>query len=348
MNATGSVIDIHCHTAGIGAGGSGCFISPAMRGNIRYRFFLRAFGVSSRELERHGDPLILERLSARLHQSRHVRAAVVLALDGVRDSRGELDISRTELYIPNDYLARECRRRPNLLFGASINPLRPDALDELERVAAQGAVLLKWLPSIQGFDPADPRLAAFYRQLHELGLPLLTHTGNEESFTRADNSLADPLRLRRPLEAGVTVIAAHCASNGRNLGEHNLERLLPLFNEFPHLFADISALTQVNRLGHLQKVLRHTEINDRLLYGSDMPIIATAATSPLFHGGSVPPRTLLRLLREENPWDRDVELKLALGMPEEILGRVATVLRLKEHDPADPSSPSSGGSSQDR
>ena len=325
-----AIIDIHCHTAGTGAGGSGCFISPAMRRNIRYRFFLKAFGVSPRELERHGDPLILERLSARLEESRHVQAAVVLALDGVRDSRGELDRSRTELYIPNDYLARECRRLPNLLFGASINPLRPDALDELERVTAEGAVLLKWLPSIQGFDPADGRLEPFYRRLGELGLPLLTHTGTEESFTRADNSLADPWRLRRPLEAGVIVIAAHCASTGRCGDEENFTRFLALTQQYPNLYADISALTQVNRLGHLQKVLHHGEIHDRLLYGSDMPIIATVITSPLFHGGSVPPRTLLRLLGEKNPWDRDVELKRALGMPERILHQTRAVLRLQD------------------
>jgi predicted TIM-barrel fold metal-dependent hydrolase len=328
MLTRSAVIDMHCHTAGIGAGGSGCFISAALRRNIRFRFFLKAFGVTVHEIDRYGDGLILERLSAGLLQSRHVQAAVVLALDGVRDSRGELDRSRTELYVPNDYLARICRLLPNLLFGASINPLRPDAIDALEQAVAEGAVLLKWLPSVQGFDPADARFEPFYQRLQALGLPLLTHTGTEESFTRADNSLADPLRLRRPLEAGVTVIAAHCASNGKNDGEQNFDRLLELFGRYPNLYGDISALTQANRLGHLQMVLRRTEIHDRLLYGSDMPLIATLATSPWFHALKVPPLTLLHLLREKNPWDRDVELKLALGMPAGILQRASTVLRL--------------------
>lgn len=324
-----AVIDMHCHTAGIGAGGSGCFISAAMRRNIRFRFFLKAFGVSIDEIDRQGDGLILERLSTWLRQSRHVRVAVVLALDGVRDARGELDRSRTELYVPNDFLARQCARLPNLLFGASINPLRPDALDELDRVAGQGAVLVKWLPSIQGFDPDDARIEPFYRRLCDLGLPLLTHTGTEESFTRTDNALADPLRLVRPLEAGVTVIAAHCASNGKSDGERNFDRLLQLFGRYPNLYGDISSLTQVNRIGHLQMVLRHREIHKRLLYGSDMPLIATMATSPWFNALRVPPRTLLGLLRETNPWDRDVELKLALGMPPEVLSRAADVLCLE-------------------
>jgi predicted TIM-barrel fold metal-dependent hydrolase len=329
MQISPLIIDIHCHTAGIGAGESGCLVSPALRRNIRYRFFLRAFGVNERELEQQGDGLILERLSERLTHSQQVTAAVVLAMDGPLDSSGELDRSRTEIYIPNDFLARECRRYENLLFGASINPYRRDALERLEQVVAEGAVLLKWLPSIQVINPSDRHLDPFYRCLQELGLPLLTHTGNEESFTFADNSLADPQHLRRPLEMGVTVIAAHCASNGRNQGQHNLERLLPLFDEFDNLYADISALTQVNRLGHLPKILRHGHLHGRLLYGSDMPIISTGLTSPWFHAYRVPLGEVRRISSLANPWDQDVELKRALGMTEGMFGNCARVLNLQ-------------------
>lgn len=322
------IIDIHCHTAGIGAGGSGCFVSPALRRNIRYRFFLKAFGVSEAELEQKGDRLVLERLSQGVEESRQVTAAVVLAMDGVVDSQGNLDRDRTEIYIPNAFLAQECRSHANLLFGASVNPYRRDALERLDQAAETGAVLLKWLPSIQGIDPADAALEPFYRRLQELQLPLLTHTGSEESFTRAQNHLADPVRLRRALEMGVTVIAAHCASNGRNDGQPNLQRLLPMFDEFPNLYADFSSLTQANRLGHLAKVLRHTGIHDRLLYGSDMPIISSPITSPLWHAYRLPLAETRRLAAIRNPWDQDVELKRALGVTEEILGNGARVLNI--------------------
>lgn len=320
MLPTATIIDIHCHTAGIGAGSSGCFVSSAMRRNVRFNFFLKTFGVSERELLLHGDGLVLERLSKRLGGSRQVSAAVVLAMDGVVDAQGQLDEAATEIHIPNEFLGRECRKYPNLLFGASINPGRGDALERLDRAAADGAVLLKWLPSVQHIDPADARLTPFYRRLRELRLPLLTHTGNEESFTRVDNSLADPLRLRRALDEGVTVIAAHCASNGKNDGQANLERLLALFRQYPNLHADISALTQANRLGHLTRVLHHAGIHDRLLYGSDMPIINSAITSPWWHAYRIPLPQVRRIAAIKNPWDRDVELKRALGVTEEILG----------------------------
>jgi len=320
MLPSSTIIDIHCHTAGIGAGSSGCFVSSAMRRNARFNFFLKTFGVSEPELLQHGDGLVLERLSLRLGESRQVSAAVVLAMDGVVDAQGRLNEAATEIHIPNEFLGQECRKYPNLLFGASINPGRGDALERLDRAVAEGAVLLKWLPSVQHIDPADARLTPFYRRLRELRLPLLTHTGNEESFTRVDNSLADPLRLRRALDEGVTVIAAHCASNGRNDGQANLERLLALFGQYSNLHADISALTQANRLGHLTGVLRHVGIHDRLLYGSDMPIINSAITSPWWHAYRIPLPEVRRIAAIKNPWDRDVELKRALGVTEEILG----------------------------
>jgi predicted TIM-barrel fold metal-dependent hydrolase len=324
----GEIIDIHCHVAGIGAGGSGCFLSTSMARSWKTRFYFRAFGVSESELQQEGDGLLVQRLSRRLATASRVQAAVVLALDGVVDSRGELDRERTELYVPNEYLATQCRQHRNLLFGASVNPLRRDALDRLDAAAADGAVLLKWLPSIQGADPADRRLIPFYRRLAELGLPLLVHTGNEESFTRADNALADPARLRLALEHGVTVIAAHCASNGRNGGEQNLARLLPLFAQFPNLYADISALTLANRLGHLQRVLRHTDLHERLLYGSDMPLPETGLTTPWLQLFSLGLRETRRLAAIPNPWDRDVALNLALGLPEPVLTRASSILRL--------------------
>ena len=196
------MIDIHCHTAGIDAGGSGCFVSQRLRRSFRYRFFLKAFDVTEQELLSEGNGLIIQRISQALARSQRVSAAVILAMDGVVSNDGELDTAQTEMYLPNEFVAGEVRRYPNLLFGASINPLRRDALRRLEQVADDGAVLLKWLPPIRHIDPADRRLVPFYLRLKELGLPLLSHTGSEHSFTRARNELGDPERLRLPLSLG--------------------------------------------------------------------------------------------------------------------------------------------------
>lgn len=328
METEKSIIDIHCHTAGIGAGESGCFVSERLQRSWKYRIYLRAFGVTEKELLKEGDGLILRRVSEGMAQSRRVAAAVILAMDGVVGEDGELDRAKTEICIPNEFVATEVRRYPNLLFGASINPYRRDALQRLEKAYADGAVLVKWLPSIQHIDPSDERLIPFYLKLKELGLPLLTHTGEESSFTWTRDELGDPERLRLPLSLGVTVIAAHAASNGRNHGERNHDRFLRLCREYPNLYADISALTQLNRLGHLPRLLKHRALHGRLLYGTDMPLLNTGIVSPFAFSFHLSPRRMLTIARIANPWDRDVALKEALGVSVDIFSNAQDIIRI--------------------
>ena len=118
----GKIVDMHVHIAGIGAGGSGCYVSPALQKNFRFAQYLAGFGVTHHELQQHGDAIAVDKIADRLRSSKHVQGAVLLALDGAVDQRGELDLSRTEVYIPNNYVAAQVQRYPNLFyFGASIN-----------------------------------------------------------------------------------------------------------------------------------------------------------------------------------------------------------------------------------
>lgn len=314
-------VDLHVHTAGIGAGDSGCLVSKEMENSYKFGIYLKAFGVTREEVAERGDALLLERIAQLVAASTNVSAAVVLALDGVVDETGELDRTRTEILVPDAFVARETAKYTNLLFGASIHPYRRDALERLDWAAAHGAVLVKWIPSIMLIDPADERLIPFYERLKFHGLPLLTHTGEERSFTFARDELADPERLRLPLRLGVTVIAAHVASNGETGGEPNLERLARLMPEYPRLYADISSLTQANRRGDLRQVLERPEFAGRLAYGSDFPLINTALVSPWYYPLNLTREAMARLAAIENPWDRDVALKQALGLPAEVFER---------------------------
>lgn len=326
------VIDMHCHVAGVGAGDSGCFISDDLRQSWKYQVYLEAFGVNEADLLEQGDNLVIAKLSQMLYESRHVDGAVILALDGVVDLEGNFDRSKTEIYIPNSFVAENVQKYENLYFGASINPYRLDAIERLEKAKANGAVLVKWLPAIQHIDPSDTSLIPFYQRMLELDLPLLSHAGNERAFTRSDNSLGDPQRLRLPLSLGVTVIAAHAATTGKNEGIENMERLLPMFKEFPNLYTDISSLTQINKKRYLPRLLKHTELTGRLLYGTDMPLINTGLTSPIIFIFSIGPFEVFRLMRENNPWDQDVLLKKSLGVPDGVFINATELLGLKDGD----------------
>ncbi|MBM3830878.1 MAG: metal-dependent hydrolase [Verrucomicrobia bacterium] len=315
------LLDMHVHTAGIGAGDSGCFISKQMESSWKLSIYLKSFGTTRQELQQKGDAHVIQLISQQLSGSKHVGQAILLAMDGVVDEKGELDKSRTEIYVPNAFIARETAKTTNLLFGASINPLRKDALAQLDWAATKGARLVKWIPSIMQFDPADERLTPFYKQLVELKLPLLTHAGQERSFTSARDELCDPQRLHLPLKLGVTVIVAHIASTGSNEGQRDTDRLASMMATYTNLFSEISSLTQVNKLGYLREALTRPEWQGRLLFGSDFPLINTALCSPHFYPLQLNASERSRLAAIENPWDRDVELKQALGVPREVFHR---------------------------
>jgi predicted TIM-barrel fold metal-dependent hydrolase len=186
-----------------------------------------------------------------------------------------------------------------------------------------GALLLKWLPSIQFIDPSDKAHEPFYRKMVELDMPLLTHAGQERSFTHARDELSDPKRLKLPLSLGVKVIVAHTASTGKNEGQEDIDRLIGMLGDYPNIYADISSMTQANKLGYLRHAITEDRLEGRLLYGSDFPLINTAMVSPWFYPLNLTRKEMQSIGAIGNPWDRDVALKEALGVPANVMGRSA-------------------------
>ncbi|HAV65436.1 MAG TPA: metal-dependent hydrolase, partial [Verrucomicrobiales bacterium] len=187
-------------------------------------------------------------------------------------------------------------------------------------------VLVKWIPSIMLIDPADETLRKFYQKLVELDLPLLTHGGQEKSFTHARDDLADPTRLKLPLEMGVRVVVAHVASTGANDGVEDFERLLPMFEQHPNLYTEISSLTQANKLGYLRRTLADPRLKGRLLYGTDYPLINTPLVSPWFFPLNLTREQMSAIGELDNLFDRDIALKKALGVPADVFARTASFL----------------------
>ncbi|MFQ5660334.1 MAG: amidohydrolase family protein [Gammaproteobacteria bacterium] len=321
------VVDWHVHIAGLGYGGSGSFVSEEMRKNYRFKFFLKWMDVSEKELKRYGDQILFRKLDTKIAQSKYIDQAVILALDGVIDKEiKKLDTLNTQVFVPNDFVARETARYPTLLYGASINPNRTDSLELLEEAHRRGAVLVKWIPSIMNIDPADRKFKPFYKRLVELNMPLLTHTGRERAFPHSRDELADPRRLVLPLTCGVTVIAAHIATTGKSQGQDNFERILPMFAEFPNLYTDISSLTQLNKRGYLARALKRPGLTARMIYGSDWPLQSFPLVSPWFHIRYIGLKNAWRVSRIYNKWDRDIKLKEAFGVPYSVFTRKLGVI----------------------
>ncbi|MFK5913068.1 MAG: amidohydrolase family protein [Woeseiaceae bacterium] len=320
-----TIIDTHVHVAGLGYGDSGCFVNREMQDNFRFPVYLWAMNVSENELVEQGDQVLISRLSESLSHSKSVKQAVVLALDGYVDTSGEnageLNKTKTQVYVPNEYLAKETSRYDNLLFGASIHPGRKDALARLRKVKQQGAVLVKWIPSIMNIDPSNKQYKEFYELMAELKIPLLSHTGMEKSFSHAIDEYADPLRLKFPLELGVTVIAAHIATTGKNEGQDNFDRIIPMLHKYPNLYVDISSLTQLNKLNYLSRALEDDVIISKMIYGTDWPLQFFPLMSPWYHINHISINDAFHVGGIRNQWDRDVALKKALKVPDDVFKR---------------------------
>jgi len=315
------IIDMHCHTAGIGAGGSGAWISEELRNSWKFGLYLRVFGTSEKELEEKGDEWVMEVIARGIRESVHVDGAVILAMDAPHDAAGNLDKAAGEVFVPNRFVGEAVKKFPELYFGASVHPSRGDALEELAWSKENGAVFVKWLPNIQGIDPSEERYRGYYEKLVELDLPLLTHVGNEDSFSTTNNALGDPRLLKLALECGVRVIAAHVASSGESEGQCNVERLLEMMPQWPNLVADLSTLTQFNRRKHLGTVLNDPRLEGRLMYGTDYPLTNTPLVTAWQYVFRLPLGEVWRLWRTRNSWDRDVKLKAALGVRAEVFGK---------------------------
>jgi mannonate dehydratase len=288
------VLDTHVHVIGLGRGGTGCRVGERLQSPsnpveyFKFGVYLRASGVDDLA---NADQQYVARLRELMRAQKPHGRALIFAFDQAYDEAGRPLPEATEFYTPNEYVLALAREAPDVFVPcASVHPYRPDAVDALERAAAAGAVAVKWLPNAQQMDPSNPRCDAFYDALARLRLPLISHAGEEKAVhAEAAQRLGNPLHLRRPLERGVTVVVAHCASLGQNPdldapGQpwvDNFDLFLRLLEEprwDGRLFGDTSALTQVNRIGRpLRTLLARPELHRRLVNGSDYPLPAINA-----------------------------------------------------------------------
>jgi uncharacterized protein len=310
------VIDCHVHTCAFSPEHG--LTSPHLLRTAPFRFMRWRFGLhgsdARTEVELEG------KLFATLGGARDLDAAAVLAFDAVYTPSGQMDSTNTHLYVKNDYVMELARAHRKILFGCSVHPYRADALAELERCIAGGAVLMKWLPITQNFSPADPRCFPLYECLAHHRVPLLSHTGGEATLPQLAPQTADPALLEPALDRGVTVIAAHCGTKSMPWQIDYFPTFARMAREYPNLYGDTSALNLPFRWYAYDALLNDPELRAKLVHGSDWPIFPTP--NPRKLGAES-----LHLLGESNWIQRDIEIKKQLGFDEAYWQRAAGILR---------------------
>lgn len=328
------VLDTHCHVFGDGDSGSGLWFNPNLeqiwrpRSYVQREFYVNASCVD--ETPGKVDHSFVQRLLAQCRAMASGFQVLLFGFDLAHDDAGAPMRERSTFHVPDAYVAGLAAAHPaHFQWAASIHPYDPRALDRLDAAAARGVRAVKWLPSAQNIDPASPRCDRFYAKLAALRVPLITHAGDERAVHGFGEHLGNPLRLRRPLDAGVRVVVAHCASLGdghidelRSDKKSNFELFAQLMDEPAYranLYGDIAAITQGNRMGVVATLLERRDWHARLLNGSDYPLPGVV---PLIYLQALAERQLLdpaalpamRRLRDANVLLFDFVVKRSLAL----------------------------------
>lgn len=194
-------------------------------------------------------------------------AAVVFTVDATTNL-GQTPISSAEI-------AQGAARNNDVLIPyGSVDPLRPDARDEMRRLLDDHGVRgFKFHPTVQGFSPDDERFFPIYALVEEAGVPALFHTG------------------QTGIGAGMP------GGRGLKLGLSNPMLLDPVAAAFPHLqivmahpsvpwqdealsVATHKHSTWIDLSGWSPKyfpaeLVRYANsiLKDRILFGSDFPLL---------------------------------------------------------------------------
>ena len=196
--------------------------------------------------------------------------------------------------------AIEADKDPAFAAFGSVHPDAPDALEELERIAAAGLKGVKFHPEYQRFYVNDPRMKPIYRKISQLGLITLFHAGQDYGMLPPYHCMPDHI-LQALSWLDTPVVAAHWGGVG--CGEEVLEKLCGKEIWFDTSFG-------YGLMGkHIAQAILDRHTPDRLLFASDMP----------WHR----PAWELSLLNSLDMSDDDRE-KILSGNAEKLLGLAAS------------------------
>jgi hypothetical protein len=116
--------DVHVHLAALPTADNGCRLSRRMRKSPLSRFLAWTQGLPMDDPQT-ANRRYVENLERELRASNRVGRAVLLAMDGVYDSAGALDESRTDFLISNDHRLRGGPRQRALPAGRLDQPHPP-------------------------------------------------------------------------------------------------------------------------------------------------------------------------------------------------------------------------------
>jgi hypothetical protein len=170
----------------------------------------------------------------------------------------------------NDWVLRTADTSPHLTALVAADPSAlggAEGAAYLHECAAKGARGIKIHPIVQSFSPTDPRLDPIYETCVELGLTVLSHSGQ----ARATSPAADPFAFAAVMERfpDLHLLLAH-------LGGASWRQVSPFAAAYPAVSFDLCEIIawtgapdapSADELGRLIRSIG----SERVLFGTDFP-----------------------------------------------------------------------------
>ncbi|WP_067476344.1 4-hydroxyphenyl-beta-ketoacyl-CoA hydrolase [Actinomadura hibisca] len=231
------------------------------------------------------------------HIAQHYRerrmAAVVFTVDATT-ALGHPALSSEEI-------ADAAREHADVLipFG-SVDPHRvPEAVERARRLVGEHGVRgFKFHPSLQAFQPNDPRYHPIYAALEELGVPALFHTGQTGIGAGLPGGRGIKLRYSDPMLLddvaadfpGLTLILAHPSVPWQ-------DEAISIATHKANVYIDLSGWSPKYFPPQLVRAA-NTMLRRKVLFGSDFPVITPDRWLNDFAGLDIKPEVRPLILKD--------------------------------------------------
>jgi predicted TIM-barrel fold metal-dependent hydrolase len=179
--------------------------------------------------------------------------------------------------ITNEEIAELANKEDNAIPFASVDPHRPDAVSRARRLIADYKVKgFKFHPSVQEFFPNDRLAYPLYEVIAEAKLPALFHTG--QTGVGAGTRGGGGIRLKYSNPLCLDDVAADFPDMPIVLAHPSFpwqEEALSVATHKPQVYIDLSGWSP-KYFPPILVQYANTLLKDKILFGSDYPVIAPA------------------------------------------------------------------------
>jgi predicted TIM-barrel fold metal-dependent hydrolase len=203
--------------------------------------------------------------------------------------------------ISNEEVAESCAEHADVLIPfASIDPWkgRAAAREAVRLVERYGVRGFKFHPSLQGFAPNDPMAYPMYEVIEQLGVPALFHTGQTGIGAGVPGGGGIRLKYSNPMLVDdvavdfpeLRIILAHPSFPWQ-------DEALAVATHKPYVYIDLSGWSPKYFPPQLIRYA-NSLLQDKVLFGSDYPVITPDRWLADFAGLDIKPAVQLKILRD--------------------------------------------------